>query len=280
MGIATGAFAELYAKAATRRAARRRRAPRDDRAGEPERAAEFLAAEERRDPEGFRAEYLAEFVGSGGAFLDAENVAACVDLEGELRPGRRRDWVAGLDPAFCSDPFGLVLVGRDPRDPRRLLVGRVRSWEPPRRRTAVSLEEAREVEDAVLAEVAQVLRHFDARAITDQYRSAGVTERLRRYGCQRARRADDRADEGRRLGVPARAAERGRHRAARAPATSCASCGRSAPATPPGARSVVLPRIGGSHCDLAQALAIAVYEHDLRLPGEAGDQRRLLDTCS
>jgi hypothetical protein len=31
-----------------------------------------------------------------------------------------------------------------------------------------------------------------------------------------------------------------------------------------GRSSVVLPRIGGSHCDLAQALALAVYEHDRR----------------
>lgn len=29
-----------------------------------------------------------------------------------------------------------------------------------------------------------------------------------------------------------------------------------------GRSSVVLPRIGGSHCDLAQALAIGVFEHD------------------
>jgi hypothetical protein len=29
-----------------------------------------------------------------------------------------------------------------------------------------------------------------------------------------------------------------------------------------GRSSVVLPRIRGSHCDLAQSLAVAVFEHD------------------
>jgi len=34
-----------------------------------------------------------------------------------------------------------------------------------------------------------------------------------------------------------------------------------------GRSSVVLPRVGGSHCDLAQALAVAVFEHDRRSVG-------------
>ena len=153
-------------------------------------------------------------------------------------------------------------MGRDPRDRRRLLVGRVRSWEPPRRRPAAfSLEASREVEDAVLAEVAQVLRHFDARGITDQYRSAGVTERLRGYGCRvrpepmTAPTKDaawgflrGRVNEGG-IELPENPQLLRELRAARTRYTA----GRS---------SVVLPRIGGSHCDLAQALALAVYECD------------------
>jgi hypothetical protein len=140
----------------------------------------------------------------------------------------------------------------------------VRSWEPPRRRNApLTLEASREVEDAVLAEVAQVLRAFDARGITDQYRSAGVTERLRRYGCHI--RAEPmtaptkdaawgflrgRVNEGG-IELPEHAQLLRELRAAR----TRYAAGRS---------SVVLPRIGGSHCDLAQALSLAVYEHDRR----------------
>jgi hypothetical protein len=168
----------------------------------------------------------------------------------------------GLDPAFSSDPFGLVLVGRDRRDPGRLLVGAVRSWQPPRRK-AGTLEEGRQLEDAVLAEVAGVLRAFDARAITDQYRSAGVTERLRRYGISVRSEAMTAPTKDASFGfLRGRINEGGielpEHpdllRELRAIRTRY-SAGRS---------SVVLPRIGGSHCDLAQALAIAVFEHDRR----------------
>jgi hypothetical protein len=221
---------------------------------------EWLVREESRDPEGFKAEYLAEFVGSGGAFFDSDAIRAAVTLPGELGPGDATDWVAGLDPAFSSDPFGLCLVGRDRSDRSRLLVGRVRAWEPPKRK-AVSLDEGRRVEDAVLADVATALRSFRARAATDQFKSAGVVERLRRHGL------DVRSVP---MTVPTKDSAfgflRGRlnegsielpdHpgllRELRAVRTRY-SAGRS---------SVVLPRIGGSHCDLAQALAVAVFEHD------------------
>jgi hypothetical protein len=225
----------------------------------------FLAAEERRDPEGFKSEYLAMFVGSGGSFFDAENVQACVTLPGELRPEDGVDWVAGLDPAFSSDPFGLVMVGRDRKDPRRLLVGLVRSWVPPRLRP-VSLDEARKVEDAVLAEVAHVIRLFGARAVTDQYRSSGVVERLRRYGVQVRSEPMTAPTKDAAFGfLRGRVNEGGielfehpeLQRELRAIRTRYAA----------GKTSVVMPRIGGSHCDLAQALAIAVFEHDRRSLG-------------
>jgi hypothetical protein len=53
----------------------------------------FLAAEERRDPEGFRGEYLAELVGSGGSFLDPELIENNVAGRGELDPGDADGWV-------------------------------------------------------------------------------------------------------------------------------------------------------------------------------------------
>jgi hypothetical protein len=255
-----GLFAELFSKAESGELSDAIAHHATTAAANPSIDAAFLAAEEARDPEGFRSEYLAQFVGSGGAFFDAENVGACVTLPGDLTPADGDDWVAGLDPAFSSDPFGLVMVGRDKRDPRRLLVGHVRSWVPPRLKP-VSLDEAREVEDAVLAEVAIVLRSFDARAITDQYKSAGVAERLRRYGIQVRTEAmtapvKDAAFGFLRGRVNEGSVELPEHpeltRELRAVRTRY-SAGRS---------SVVLPRIGGSHCDLAQALAIAVFEHD------------------
>jgi hypothetical protein len=256
----SGLFAELWQRAQSGEleAAQAHRATTAE--ANPTIDSAFLAAEERRDPESFKSEYLAEFVGSGGAFFDPDNITAAVTLPGELRPEDGVGWVAGLDPAFSQDLFALVLVGRDPRNPRRLLVGQVRSWLPPRRKVD-SLDEGREIEDAVLAEVAQVLRLFDARAVTDQYKSAGVVERLRRYGITVRAEAMTAPVKDSCFGFL-----RGRlndgsielyeHpellRELRAVRTRYAA-GRS---------SVVLPRLGHSHCDHAQATALAVYEHD------------------
>jgi hypothetical protein len=167
-----------------------------------------------------------------------------------------------LRVACAREPVAGRDVGRDPTDARRLLVGRVRSWEPLRRRS-LSLEEARSVEDATLAEVAALVRHFDARAVTDQFKSAGVAERLRRYGVPvtvhpMTAPTKDSAFGFLRARLNEGSLELPEHpllvRELRAIRTRYAA-GRS---------SVVLPRLHGSHCDLAQALALAVYEHDRR----------------
>jgi hypothetical protein len=90
----------------------------------------FFERAELLDPDGFKAEYLAEFVGSGGAFLDSETIREAIADRDELLPEHASGWVAGLDPAFASDPFGLALVGR--RD-GRLVLGKVQAWTPRRR---------------------------------------------------------------------------------------------------------------------------------------------------
>jgi len=116
----------------------------------------FLAGEHRRDPENFRSEFLAEFLGSGRAFLDPARITEAVADWGELPPGVARRWICGLDPAFSSDPFGLAIVGRE-RTGSCLLLVLARAWTPARRK-ADSFEERRELEDAVLAEVAAICR--------------------------------------------------------------------------------------------------------------------------
>jgi hypothetical protein len=221
----------------------------------------FLAAEERRDPESFKSEYLAHFVGSGGAFFAADAISECVTLVADLEPDDATHWIAGLDPAFSSDPFGLCLVGRDPRDPRRLVVGRVKAWEPLVR--PGSLEEGRAVEDALLAEVASVVRHFGATAITDQYKSAGVVERLRRHGVTVRSEPMTAPTKDAAFGfLRARLNERSIELPERADLLRELRAIRTRYAA--GRSSVVLPRVRGSHCDLAQSLAIAVFEHDRR----------------
>jgi len=229
--------------------------------------AKFLASEEARDPESFRSEYNAEFIGGGAAFFEADNIAAAVTLPGELRSEDGVAWLAGLDPGFAQDPFAVCLVGRALDDHRRLLVGLVRSWSPPRRKAA-SLDEGREIEDTVLAEVAQVVRLFGARAVTDQYKSAGVVDRLQRLGVSvrsepMTAPTKDAAFGFLRGRLNEGSIELYEHpelvRELRAIRTRYAA-GRS---------NVVLPRIGRGHCDHAQALALSIFEHDRH--GSGGD---------
>jgi Terminase large subunit, T4likevirus-type, N-terminal len=142
----------------------------------------FLERERSRDPETFKSEYEAEFVGGGYAFLDPERITEAVVLPGELLPEQARSWVAGLDPAFSSDPFGLALVGRDRADPRRLVLALARAWKPPKKRPTSSFGERRAVEDATLAEVAAVCLRYRARVVTDQYAAPQILDALRRRG--------------------------------------------------------------------------------------------------
>lgn len=222
--------------------------------------AEWLLREERRDPESFRSEYLAQFVGSGGAFFDSAAIDAAVTLPGELTPADGVEWRAGCDPAFAQDMFGLCITGRDPKDRERLLVGCVRAWLPPKRKAA-SLDEGRQIEDAVLAEVAQVIRAWGASAVTDQFKSAGVVERLRRYGISVRTEQMTAPTKNAAFGFLRGRLNEGSIEFYAHPdllrelrsARTRYSAGRS---------SVVLPRVGGSHGDLAQALAISVYDHD------------------
>jgi phage terminase large subunit-like protein len=266
---ASGLFAELHAQAASGELADAVAQHASTAEMNPTINPDWLAAEQARDPESFKSEYEALFVGSGGSFFDAENIAASVTLPGELRPIDGVQWVAGLDPGFSHDPFAVVLVGRVPRDPQRLLVGLVQSWSPPRRK-ARSLDDAREIEDTVLAEVAQVIRLFDASAVTDQFKSAGVVDRLGRYGIRvrsepMTATTKDAAFGFLRGRFNEGSIEMFEHpellRELRAIRTRYAA-GRS---------SVVLPRMGGGHCDHAQALAVAVFEHDRH--GWGGDRR-------
>jgi hypothetical protein len=68
----------------------------------------------------------------------------------------------------------------------------------------------------------------------------------------------------RRASQPARPDQRGARSNCSPTPTCCANPARCAPGTPPDDRASSSPRTGGSHCDHAQALAIAGYAHDRR----------------
>jgi hypothetical protein len=206
--------------------------------------AEFLAMEERRDPEMFRSEYLAEFLGSGDAFLDFDRF----ELVGAPTAGPKdaQTWVAGLDPAFSRDPFGLALVGRTAEG--QLVVGPVRALD------------AQGGFAAPVDEVAEVVREYNATAVTDQFCAAATAERLRqehgvhvRVNTMTPQSKTSIFQELRvklydgSLVLPDHPALINELRRLRTKYTA-------------GSAAILNPRVGGSHGDMAQAVAMAVGE--------------------
>lgn len=251
----SGLFASLFARAASGELAGALALRRSTAEMNPTISADFLAAEQARDPDSFDAEYLAAFVGGGAAFLDMDRVTVA-DHVG-LAPGAGQRWIAGLDPAFSSDPFGVALVGRRRGDPDCLVVGDIAALRAPR---ASSFEQRRGGEDALLAQVAGTCTRYTAQAVTDQYASRAVVDRLARAGI---------AVRTHNMGAATKTAIFGELRARLYDGTLevpnlpdlLAELRRLRTKYSAGSSSVVNPRVGGSHGDMAQALALAVAEH-------------------
>jgi hypothetical protein len=162
-----------------------------------------------------------------------------------------------LDPAFSSDPFGFALVGRDPINPQRLLLGLAASW---RSKPSESFEERRVIEDAVLAEVAEVCKLYRASVVIDQYVSGPVSDYLMRQGLNvrtvpMTATSKTAAYTELRARFYTNALELYPHPGL------IAELRRLRTRYAAGQSSVVNPRVGGSHGDVAQALALAVHEH-------------------
>lgn len=139
----------------------------------------LLEREFARDPEGYRAEVLAEFVSGGGSYLDPRRVDEAVAGRGELGRIDCIEWTLGVDLGFSRDPCAGVLVGRDPAAPERLRVGLVRVWEP---QASATFEEKRQIEDRLLADVAELAGYFGAKVIVDQLMAPQVEAFLGRRG--------------------------------------------------------------------------------------------------
>ena len=124
-----GFFASLYSKAASGELPDAVAAHASTAEMNPMVDESFLAREEARDPDAYRGEYLAEFLASGSAFLDLERVS--IADRGVLPKAACPSWVAGLDPAFSSDPFGLAIIGKDTSEhPPRLRLGFANAYLP------------------------------------------------------------------------------------------------------------------------------------------------------
>jgi hypothetical protein len=208
-----------------------------------------LDLECRRDPFGFRAEYGAEFLPAGSAFMDAARVREAVGRKRELRPGEVVDPVAAIDLAFVSDSTALVIVGRDRKDRDRLRLVLARSWTPSPGRP---LSPA-----AVLDEIAGLCRaHGVASIYTDQFNAVSAREHLVGRGLY-ASIVTTTADSKSAMFSDLR--ERlyeGAVELYEQP-DLLAEIGRLETVTTPGRATVRSPRAAGSHGDLVTALALA-----------------------
>ena len=257
----SGLFAELHARAA---------------AGELEDAAAFHATTADMNPrvarafldrervrlgeEANRSEYEAAFVGCGASFLDGERIDAAVSERGELAPEQATGWILGVDFAFSSDPTGIAVVGRDRDRPDRLVLGVAASRRPPRQRPG-SWEERRALEDAVVAEVAGLALRYRANVAMDSFAAApAVLDRLRRAGL--SVQTHPLTAQSKTLAFQEVRARLNAGTIDLYPEeTLIAELRRLRSKYAAGSASVVTPRAGGTHCDVAVALALAVLQH-------------------
>lgn len=218
--------------------------------------AEFLAAEEARDPESFQGEYMAAFLQSGAAYLDFDRFEMA-DHAG-LPPEAGTGWIAGLDPAFAgSDPFGVAVVGRSVEDRNRLVLGHVAGLKP---RRSYSQEERSAVTEELLEHVSDVCRRYNARAVSDQYLAKIVADRLSRDGVT-VRQHSMTSSTKTAIFSELRARLYGGTLEIFDDPQLVAELRRLRTKFTAGSAAIVNPRVGGSHGDMAQALALAVFEH-------------------
>jgi hypothetical protein len=205
----------------------------------------------------YRQEFEAAFVAGGGSFFDLRGL----ELDGApARPADCVSWTCGMDPAFFSDSYGCALVGRAVGDEGLLRVGDLFAVNPADLRPR-SIEARRQREDVVLATVWERIEPYvghGLRIVTDQHQASAVESYFGRRGVEvvvvnltgpkqteafvslRARLQDGS------LAMWDDAATLEELRRVRAGSNT---------------ESIVLPRFGASHCDIASALSLAVHEY-------------------
>jgi hypothetical protein len=210
-------------------------------------ASAALALERKRDPEGFRSEYMAEFVPAGGAYLDAGRIADAVGREHELRPGEVVEAVAAADLAFVSDASALCIVGRDRERPERLRLVLARSWKP----------EAKLGFGGTLDEIAHLCRAYGVTRIhIDQFSATAATEHLARHGIHSTTTPTSAASKSEMFASLKTRLYGGGLDLYQQP-DLLAELRRIETVTTPGQANVRIRRLGTSHGDLATALALA-----------------------
>lgn len=216
--------------------------------------AAMLEAERARDPESFAEEFEAAFLGSGAAFFDFDRFSTVARDPAEPEEGTA--WVAGLDPAFSRDPFGLALLGRDAVAPGRLIMGPVLGLLPGR--PEPSGAERAAITERLLGQVKEECCRYRAQAFTDQHENIAVVERLTRAAVPVHVLAMTQGSKTE-IYSALRAVLYDGTLELRTDDRLLSELRRVRTRTTGAARAVVTPRVAGSHGDRAQALALAVW---------------------
>jgi hypothetical protein len=211
-------------------------------------ASAALELERRRDPDGFRAEYLAEFVAAGGAFLDPGRVQDAVARNVELRPGQVVSPLAAVDLGFVRDSSALVIVGRDRKQSERLRMVLARTWSPKVGPLGFG---------PTLDEIADVcIAHGVGRVLCDQFAATPAVEHLTRRGLSATSVATT-AQSKSEMFTSLKTRIYGGSLELRDDPELLAELRRIETVTTPGAATVRIRRLGSSHGDLVTALALA-----------------------
>lgn len=251
----SGFFADLWKKADSGKFPEMRayRAPTTDI--NPTITAAHLEIEKARDPETFAGEYLAEFLASGSAFIDWELVA---EPSGEpALPSEGKNWLAGLDPAFSRDAFGVAIVGESIENKGQLVLGPVFAIKP----------DSDSGFGTTVVEVAKRISDYTDEAVTDQFCSKAVQEKLAENGVT-ARIHNMDATSKTKIFQQLRAVLYDDALRLYDHPELVGELRRLQTRYAPGKSSVVNPRRGGSHGDMVQALAMGVFERTKRRASE------------
>jgi hypothetical protein len=255
-----GLFAELWQKAKNGEIPRSG-AFHAPTSANPQVDADYLHAQEvALGADDFRREFGAEFIAGGASFIDVDRVREVMADRRELLPHGGHGWLAALDPSFSSDPTGLAIVGRDPSDRSRLVLGLAQRWLPPKRRRKTRAETER-VMDEVLDGVAEIVSRYGARVVSDQHLPGTVVDELRKRGVHASistwtATSKTQAFQALRSRIYTQRIELYEDK------QLLAELGRLRTNFRGGSAVVETPRVGDSHCDLATALAAAVWEFE------------------
>jgi hypothetical protein len=215
----------------------------------PDFANAALELERRRDPEAFRAEYGAEFIAAGAAFLDAGRIAAAVTSASELQPGSVVDPVAAIDLGFIQDSTALTIVGRDPANRERLRLALARAWTPKLGPLGFG---------PTLDEIAALCHLYGVtRLYTDQHSATAAVEYLTRCGI-RATVVTTTPTSKSEMFASLKTRIYGTVLDLYDMPELLAELRRIETVTTPGAATIRIRRLGTSHGDIATALALAV----------------------